>query len=76
MVALLLFALLEWAARRVGEPASGTRLLARFAELRLLILYFHDGSRSRRVTGLDLPEADLLRALGWPPATSYNVVHP
>ncbi len=76
MMALLVFALLEWAARRVGEPASGTRLLARFAELRLLILYFHDGSRSRRVTGLDPPDADLLCRLGWPPVTRYNVVHP
>ena len=76
MVALLVFALLEWVARRVGEPASGTRLLARFAELRLLILYFHDGSRSRRVTGLDPPDAELLCRLGWPPVTRYNVVHP
>jgi hypothetical protein len=76
MIALLVFALLEWAARRVGEPASGTVLLARFADLRLLVLYFHDGSRSRRVTGLDFPEAELLRALGWPPATRYNVMHP
>ena len=76
MVALLVFALLEWAAGCVGEPASGTRLLARFAELRLLILYFHDGSRSRRVTGLDPPDADLLCRLGWPPVTRYNVVHP
>ena len=76
MVALLVFTLLQWAARRVGEPASGTRLLARFAELRVLILSFHDGSRSRRVTGLDPHDADLLRSLGWPPATRYNVVHP
>jgi hypothetical protein len=76
MVALLVFALLEWVARRLGEPASGTGLLARFAELRVLVLYFHDGSRSRRVTGLDPPEAELLQALGWPPATRYNVVHP
>jgi hypothetical protein len=76
LIALLVFALLEWAARRVGEPASGTALLARFAALRLLVLSFHDGSRSRRVTGLDPPAADLLRALGWPPATRYNVVHP
>jgi hypothetical protein len=76
MIALLVFALLEWAARRIGEAASGTVLLARFAELRLLVLYFHDGSRSRRVTGLDPFDADLLRALGWPPATRYIVVHP
>ena len=38
MVALLVFALLEWAARRVGERDSGTVLLARFAELRVLVL--------------------------------------
>jgi hypothetical protein len=76
LVALLVFALLEWAARRVGERASGTVLLGRFAELRVLVLYFQDGSRIRRVTGLDPPEAELLRALGWPPATRYNVVHP
>jgi hypothetical protein len=76
MVALLVFALLEWAARRVGEPASGTVLLARFSELRVLVLSFLDGSRSRRVTGLDPPEAELLQALGWPPASRYNVVHP
>jgi hypothetical protein len=76
MVALLVFALLEWAARRVGERASGTALLARFTELRVLVLAFADGSRLRRVTGLDYRDADLLRALGWPPATRYNVVHP
>jgi hypothetical protein len=76
MVALLVFALLEWAARRAGEAASGAVLLARFAELRLLVLYFRDGSRSRLVTGLDPPDADLLRALDWPPVTRYNVVHP
>ena len=76
MVALLVFALLEWVARRVGESASGTVLLKRFAELRLLVLHFHDGSRSRRVTGLDPFDAELLQRLGWPPATRYNVVHP
>jgi transposase len=76
MVALLVFALLEWAARRVGEPASGTILLRRFAELRVLVLAFQDGSRIRHVTGLDPPEVELLRALGWPPATHYTVVHP
>jgi len=76
LVALLVFALLEWVARRVGEPATGTALLARFAELRLLVLSFNDGSRSRRVTGLDPFDAELLQALGWPPATRYNVVHP
>jgi hypothetical protein len=76
LVALLLFALLEWVARQVGERASGTALLARFADLRVLVLAFRDGSRSRRVTGLDDRDAALLRALGWPPATRYNVVHP
>ena len=76
MVALLVFALLEWAARRVGERASGTVLLARFADLRVLVLAFADGSRLRRITGLDPPEAELLRVLGWPPVTRYNLVHP
>jgi hypothetical protein len=76
MVALLVFALLEWVARRVGERDSGTTLLARFAELRVLVLHFHDGSRTRRVTGLDPFDAELLDRLGWPPATRYNVVHP
>jgi hypothetical protein len=76
MVALLVFALLEWVARRVGERASGTALLARFTELRVLVLHFRDGSRTRRVTGLDPFDAELLDRLGWPPATRYNVVHP
>jgi transposase len=76
MVALLVFALLEWATRRVGERDSGTILLTRFAELRVLVLHFHDGSRSRRVTGLDPFDAELLERLGWPPASRYNVVHP
>jgi hypothetical protein len=76
MVALLVFALLEWAARRVGEAASGTALLARFAELRVLVLCFRDGRRRRRVTGLDPFDAEVLHALGWPPATRYTVVHP
>jgi hypothetical protein len=76
MVALLVFALLEWVARRAGEHDSGTALLARFTELRVLVLSFRDGSRTRRVTGLDPFDADLLDRLGWPPATRYNVVHP
>jgi hypothetical protein len=76
MVALLVFALVEWAARRVGERDSGTALFARLAELRVLVLCFHDGSRSRRVTGLGPFDAELLDRLGWPPATRYNVVHP
>jgi transposase len=76
MVALLVFALLEWVARRVGERDSGTALLARFTELRVLVLHFRDGSRTRRVTGLDPFDAELLDRLGWPPATRYNVVHP
>jgi transposase len=76
MVALLLFALLEWVARRAGVGQSGTVLLQRFAAVRVLVLAFADGSRLRRVTGLDPPEAELLRALGWPPATRYTVVHP
>jgi len=76
LVALLVFALLEWVARQVGERASGTALLARCADRRVLVLAFRDGSRSRRVTGLDYRDAELLRALGWPPATRYNVVHP
>jgi hypothetical protein len=76
MVALLVFALLEWVARRVGVSQSGTVLLDRFSEVRVLVLAFADGSRLRRVTGLDPPEAELLRALGWPPGTRYNVVHP
>jgi hypothetical protein len=76
MVALLVFALLEWVARRAGVPQSGTVLLERFSEARLLVLGFADGSRLRRVLALDPPEAELLRALGWPPSTRYTVVHP
>jgi transposase len=76
LVALLVFALLEWVARRVGVGQSGTALLERFSEARLLVLSFADGSRLRRVLGLDPPEAELLRALGWPPGTRYTVVHP
>jgi transposase len=76
LVALLLFALLEWVARRGGIHQSGTVLLQRFGEARLLVLGFADGSRLRRVVGLDPPEAELLRALGWPPPTSYTVRHP
>jgi hypothetical protein len=76
MVALLVFALPEWVARRIGERDSGTTLLARFTELRGLVLHFRDGSRTRRVTGLDPFDAELLDRLGWPPATRYNVVHP
>jgi transposase len=76
LVALLVFALLEWVARRVGVRESGTVLLHRFAEVRVLVLTFADGSRLRRVTGLDPPEAELLRALGWPPGPRYTVVHP
>lgn len=76
LVALLVFALLEWRARRAGVPQSGTVLLERFSEARLLVMHFADGSRLRRVLGLDPPEAELLRALGWPPGRRYAVVHP
>jgi transposase len=76
LVALLVFALLEWVARRAGVPQSGTVLLERFSEARLLVLGFADGSRLRRVLGLDPPEAALLQALGWPPGRRYTVVHP
>jgi len=76
LIALLLFALLEWVARRGGVHQSGTILLERFSEARLLVLGFADGSRLRRVLGLDPPEAELLRALGWPPSTRYTVRHP
>lgn len=76
LVALLLFALLEWVARRAGVLQSGRVLLERFSEARLLVMGFADGSRLRRVLGLDPPEAELLRALGWPPAKRYTVVHP
>ncbi len=76
LVALLVFALLEWVARRGGVHQTGTVLLARFRAVRLLLLVFADGSRLRRVTGLDPPEADLLQVLGWPSATHYTVVHP
>jgi hypothetical protein len=75
-LAQMVFALLEWAARRVGERDSGTAVFSRFAELRVLVLCFRDGSRSRRVTGLDPFDAELLHRLGWPPATRHNVVHP
>ena len=40
------------------------------------MLGFADGSRLGRVLGLDPPEAEVLRALGWPPGTRYTVVHP
>jgi hypothetical protein len=76
LVALLVFALLEWVARRACVPQSGTVLRERFSEARLLRLSFADGSRLRRVLGLDPPEGELLHALGWPPATRYTVVHP
>lgn len=76
LVALLVFALLEWVARQAGVPQTGTVLLERFSEVRLLVLDFGDGSRLRRVTGLDPPEAEVLRALGWPPGPRYTVVHP
>jgi hypothetical protein len=76
MVALVVFALLEGVARRGGAHQSGTVLLARFSEVRLRVLAFADGSRLRRLTALDPPEAELLRALGSPPGTRYNVVHP
>jgi hypothetical protein len=76
LVALLGFALLEGVARRAGVPQSGPVRLERFSDARLLGLSCADGSPLRRVRGLDPPEAELLRALGWPPATRYTVGHP
>ena len=71
LVALLLFALLEWLARRAGEAASGTALFARFAEAAVLVLAFQDGTPLRRVIGVDWRYPLLLRDLGWPPLEHY-----
>jgi hypothetical protein len=75
MVALLAFALLELLARRAGVAHSGRALLQQFAPLTVLVLVLKDGSRLRRVTGLSPPLADILAALGWPPAARYLAVH-
>ncbi|HEY8741710.1 MAG TPA: hypothetical protein VIU62_01320 [Chloroflexota bacterium] len=57
MVALLVFALLELLAHRVGFTASRRTLLAQFASLAVLILVLHDGSALYLVTGLAPPLA-------------------
>jgi transposase len=76
MVALLLFALLEWELRRVRERGSGTVWLRQFADLRVLVLTFQDGSRLRSLTGVDWRLPLLLRHLGWPPPEHYLDIDP
>jgi hypothetical protein len=71
MVALLLFALLELLLRRAGLPLSGQQFLAACAPLSLAVLYLHDGTTLRHVTGLAPPVETLLQALGWPAAAAY-----
>jgi hypothetical protein len=71
MVALLLYALLEWEARRVGQPQTGQVLFRQAAPLRVVLLSYPDGSSLRRLTGLDPHLASLLDRLGWPPADRY-----
>jgi transposase len=76
MVALLLFALLEWELRRVRAHGSGTTWLHQFADLRVLVLTFQDGSRLRSLTGVDWRLPRLLRDLGWPPPELYLAIDP
>jgi hypothetical protein len=71
MVALLVFALLELLLRRTGLGISGRALIEQFAALSVLVLVFRDGSCLRRLAGLSPPLADLLQALGVPPADRY-----
>jgi hypothetical protein len=71
MVALLLFALLELLLRRAGLPLSGQQFFALCAPLSVVVLFLHDGSTLRQVTGLSPPVAALLQAQGWPAAAAY-----
>jgi transposase len=75
LVALLVFALLEWLARRVLLQQSGTTLIEQFAALGILVLAFHDGSSLRRLVGLAPPLAAILEVLGFPPAERYVTGH-
>jgi len=71
MVALLLFALLELQARRVGLPVSGQTLLAQATPLAVVLLLLPDGTTLRRIANLGPPVADLLRHLGWSAPECY-----
>jgi len=64
MVALLLYALLEWEARRVGQPQTGQVLFRWAATLRVVLLSHSDGSSLRLLTGLDPNLAALLDRFG------------
>jgi transposase len=75
LVALLVFALLEWQARRVLLPQTGTTLIEQFASLDILVQTFRDGSSLRRVIGLAPPMASILKALAFPPAEHYVAGH-
>jgi hypothetical protein len=72
MVALLLYALLEWEARRAGWPQTGQVLFRHAASLRVVLLQLQDASTLRQVTGLDPHLAGLLDHLGWPPPARYS----
>jgi hypothetical protein len=71
MVALLVFALLELLAQRALLGPSGTILIVQFAPVTILTLVFADQSRLRRISGLAPPLAQILHALGFPPAERY-----
>jgi hypothetical protein len=71
MVALLLYALLEWEARRVGQPQTGQVLFRQAATLRVVLLPRPDGSILHLVTGLDPRLAGFLDRLGWPSPDRY-----
>jgi hypothetical protein len=71
MVALLLYALLEWEARRVDQPQTGQVLFRQAATLRVVLLAHPDGRSLRLLTGVDPRLTVLLDRLGWPPPDRY-----
>jgi hypothetical protein len=74
MVALLAYALVELECKRVAVRRSAEALFAEFAGLAIVVTRFSDGSRLRRVSGLQPSHTGLLRALGLPPLEHYTIL--
>lgn len=74
LVALLVYALIELACKRVAVRRSAEALFAEFASLTVVATRFTDGSQLRRISGLLPRHADLLRALDLPPVDHYAIL--
>jgi transposase len=71
LLALLVRAILERACRQQGISLTADRLFRAFSFLQAVDLVWGDGSVQRRAAEMTNLQAQVLRALGWPPPATY-----